>query len=206
MAFKLFGRMGGGAPEAMVVGLGNPGKKYTRTRHNAGFMALEYLAQKQGGSLKRIKFRGLTDTVSIAGVQTLLLMPQTYMNLSGESVGEAARFYRISPERIIVLYDDKDIPLGHLRVRDHGSAGGHNGIKSLISHLGTETFPRIRIGIGSNRQVPSEELIDFVIGEFSKQEQDVLFKTFDAVCDGIALILKDDIRAAQSALNGLDLS
>ncbi|NLT57941.1 MAG: aminoacyl-tRNA hydrolase [Clostridiales bacterium] len=201
--FKFFSRAGG-APTHLVVGLGNPGSRYLHTRHNAGFMAIEYLSQSLRAPVKRVRFQSLTGPADVAGQSVLLMMPQTYMNLSGQAVGEAARFYKIPPERVIILYDDKDIPLGRLRVREKGSSGGHNGIKSIIEHLGTEAFPRIRIGIGSGTPPRGEEMVDYVIGNFSKQEQQVLFSMLGHVASGVELIIGSGIREAQSRLNGLE--
>lgn len=201
MAFSLFSRAQG-APEYLVVGLGNPGRQYERTRHNAGFLAMEYLSQSLNAPIKRLRHHALTGNAVIGGKSVLLLMPQTFMNLSGESVGEAARFYKIPPERIIVIYDDKDIPVGHLRVRGKGSAGGHNGIKSIIAHLGSETFPRIKIGIGQVAH-PDMELADHVLGEFTKEEQQHIFEIFGYVAQGVELIITQGVTQAQSKLNGI---
>ena len=133
----------------LVVFLGNPGPKYDCTRHNAGFMAGDALAKKLGVSINRLRFKALTAACEINGEKVLLMKPQTYMNLSGEAVGEAARFYKIPPEHVLVVSDEISLPLGKLRVRPKGSAGGHNGLKSIISSLGSDAFPRVRIGVGA---------------------------------------------------------
>jgi len=192
----------GGMPQYLIVGLGNPGKQYSHTRHNAGFMALEYLSQKLAAPIKRVRFKGLCGTAQLGGKPVLLLMPQTYMNLSGESVAEAARFYKIPPERVVIVYDDKDLPVGSLRLRAKGSAGGHNGVKSIIAHLGTQEFPRLRIGVGA-APGPGQELVDHVLGEFSKAEQKVIFDRLGLVAEGLELLCGEDIAAAQARLNSV---
>jgi PTH1 family peptidyl-tRNA hydrolase len=136
------------ATEWIVAFLGNPGRRYDGTRHNAGFLAAAVLEEEKGIKIKRIRFRALTASVPLGGTKVLFMMPQTYMNLSGEAVGEAALFYRVPPERIIVVSDEMALPAGKIRVRTGGSAGGHNGLKSIIEHLGSDKFPRIRIGVG----------------------------------------------------------
>ena len=201
MAFSLFS---GGAPEYLVAGLGNPGKQYLHTRHNAGFLAVEYLSQQLHAPVKRIRHHALTGNAVVGGHRVMLLMPQTYMNLSGESVGDAARFYKIPPERIIVIYDDKDIPVGRLRVRGKGSAGGHIGIKSIIAHLGSDEFPRIRIGIG-RAENPETDLAEHVLGEFTKEEQKHIFEILGYVAQGVELIVTQGVQQAQSKLNGICL-
>ena len=136
----------GGPPQWLVVGLGNPGPKYEWTRHNMGFLVIDELAERLGIPVQRLKFKALTNTAVIGGVSVLLMKPTTYMNLSGEAVGEAARFYKIAPDHVLVLSDDVSLPQGKLRVRRSGSAGGHNGLKNIISHLGTDGFPALRSG------------------------------------------------------------
>jgi peptidyl-tRNA hydrolase, PTH1 family len=142
----LFTRPGG--VTWLIVFLGNPGVKYEGTRHNAGFMAGDAMAKRTGTAINKLRFKALTGQCSIAGEKVLLMKPQTFMNLSGEAVGEAARFYKIPPEHIIVVSDEMALPIGKLRIRTKGSAGGHNGLKNIIAHLGTDEFPRIRLGVG----------------------------------------------------------
>jgi len=166
-------------------------------------MAVEYLAERLNTTVRRIRFKGLTGSAHIKGQSVVLLMPQTYMNLSGESVGEAARFYGIPTENIIVLYDDKEIPLGRLRVRSKGSSGGHNGMKSIIEHLGSDSFPRIRIGIGGEA-VSRDALCSFVLGAYTKEEQQVVFSVLGLVAQGVELIIGGDVQEAQSRLNGMN--
>ncbi len=200
MLFSAFRQTG--TPDYLVAGLGNPGKDYTVTRHNAGFLAMEYLSQLLKAPINRLRFHALIGNAVIGGKRVLLMMPQTYMNLSGDAVGEAARFYRIPPERVIVIYDDKDIPVGHLRVRGKGSDGGHNGIKSIISRLGSENFPRIRIGIGK-AAYPDMPLADHVLGRFTEEEQKQIFEMLGYVAQGVELIVTDGVYAAQNKLNGI---
>ncbi len=147
----------------IVVFLGNPGAKYTGTRHNAGFLTADTLAGELGVGIHRLRFRSLTGQCRIGGQTVLLMKPQTYMNLSGEAVGEAARFYKVPPDRILVVSDEIALPPGRIRIRQKGSAGGHNGLKNIISHLGTDQFPRIRIGVGAPPQ-PGPDQIDWVLG------------------------------------------
>ena len=153
----------------LIVFLGNPGMKYEGTRHNAGFMAADALAKRRGIAINRLRFKALTAQCGIAGECVLLMKPQTYMNLSGEAVGEAARFYKIPPEHIIVVSDEMALPVGKLRIRKKGSAGGHNGLKNIIAHLGTEEFPRIRLGVGAPPH-PDYDVKDWVLSSFKNQD------------------------------------
>ena len=137
------------AVDWLVAGLGNPGQKYQNTRHNMGFLTVELLAEQKGVKLNKVKFKSAYNILEFAGCKCLVMKPQTYMNLSGEAVREAAQFYKIPAERVLVIYDDVSLPGGKLRVRPSGSAGGHNGIKNIIAHLGTQDFPRIKIGTGA---------------------------------------------------------
>ncbi len=184
----------------IVVGLGNPGSKYTFTRHNAGFLTLDYISQKLNFKIDRLKFNALTGEATVAGKRVLFLKPQTFMNLSGEAVGAAASFYKIPPENIIVIFDDISLEPGRLRVRREGSAGGHNGIKSIIEHLGTQTFPRIKMGVGAKPN-PDYDLADWVLSTFSKSEQEKLFETFCVAQEGMEKILSGDIDGAMQLCN-----
>lgn len=150
------------AADWIVAFLGNPGRRFDGTRHNVGFMAAAALEEEKGIKVKRIRFHALTASVNFGGEKVLLMMPQTYMNLSGEAVGQAARFYKVPPERIIVVSDEMALPAGKIRVRPSGSSGGHNGLKSIIEHLGTDRFPRIRIGVGEPPH-PDYDARDWVI-------------------------------------------
>lgn len=184
----------------MVVGLGNPGKEYTFTRHNTGFLALDYLSQKLGVTVDRAKFHALTGEGTIGGKRVLLVKPQTFMNLSGEAVREAADFYRIPPENIIVLCDDITQKVGCLRVRRKGSDGGHNGLKNIIYQLNSDNFPRIRIGIGEKPR-PDYDLAAWVLSEFTAKEKEELFALFSDVETGIGKILAGDTDGAMQFCN-----
>ena len=171
----------------LVVGLGNPGEEYLTTRHNAGFCAIDYIAAKLGVKIDRLKFKALTCDVTLGTKRVLLMKPQTYMNLSGEAVAEAANFYKIPPENVIVLCDDTSFEPGIIRIRRKGSHGGHNGLKNIILTLGTDEFPRIKIGVGAK---PSKDydLADWVLGNFSKEAKEKLFETFEGIYDSTILI------------------
>ena len=148
-----------GPVEWLVVGLGNPGPKYEWTRHNMGFLVIDKLAERESIPVQRLKFKALTNTAVIGGRSVLLIKPTTYMNLSGEAVGQAARFYKIPPERVLVISDDVALPQGKLRVRRSGSAGGHNGLKNIIAHLGSDQFPRVKVGVGGKPH-PDSDMAD----------------------------------------------
>ena len=190
-----------GAPEFLVVGLGNPGKEYAATRHNAGFLALDFLAQRLGTSIDRARFRGLVGEGVLDGHRLLLLKPQTFMNLSGESVREAAAFYHIPPERVIVLYDDVNFDVGRIRVRGKGSDGGHNGMKSIIYQLASDNFPRIRIGVGQKPH-PDFDLADWVLSTFSAEQMKTLCASFETVAGGLSHLLAGNLPAAMQLCNG----
>ena len=189
------------APEFLIVGLGNPGAKYAFTRHNAGFLCLELLAERQNAPLKRIKFKGVLGETQLGGRRCLLLKPQTFMNNSGESVREAAAFYKIPPERILVIFDDVSLPCGKLRIRRKGSAGGHNGIKSIICHLGSDAFPRIKLGVGEKPN-PEWDLADWVLSPFRKEELVALREASEKACDAAQKIVCGDIEQAMGLYNG----
>ena len=164
---KLF--QSAGAADWIVVFLGNPGPKFAGTRHNVGFLAADKCEKATGAKIQRARFKALTDTVRVGQAQVLLMKPQTYMNLSGDAVGPAAQFYKLPPERVIVVSDDVSLPLAKLRVRTKGSAGGHNGLKSIIAALGTEAFPRIKVGVGAPPH-PDYDMADWVLGSFKNQD------------------------------------
>ena len=164
---KLFQKSG--AADWIVVFLGNPGPKFTGTRHNVGFMAADKCEKSTGARIQRARFKALTDTIRLGDANVLLMKPQTYMNLSGDAVGEAARFYKIPPERVLVISDDVSLPLAKLRVRTKGSAGGHNGLKSIISALGSEGFPRVKVGVGAPPH-PDYDMADWVLSSFKNQD------------------------------------
>ncbi|MBE6599150.1 MAG: aminoacyl-tRNA hydrolase [Ruminococcaceae bacterium] len=205
--FELFKKIGsqtttsGGTPEYIIAGLGNPGDKYLTTRHNAGFMAMDYLSQKLSAPIRQIKFKSVVGNAVIGGKNVLLMKPQTYMNLSGEAVGEAAKFYKIAPERIIILVDDTALAPGRMRLRKGGSAGGHNGLKSLIEHLGTEEFPRVRLGVGEK---PHKEydMADWVLGKMSDADLKLLFQCLEASLPACELIMDGKMDEAMGKFNG----
>lgn len=158
-----------GGAEWIVAFLGNPGLKYNGTRHNAGFMAADAMEKKLGVSINKMRFKALTQTVDISGKKVLLMKPQTFMNLSGDAIAQAANFYKVPPERVIVVSDETALPIGRLRIRRGGSAGGHNGLKSVIARLGTDQFPRIRLGVG-DKPHPDYDMADWVLSAFKGQD------------------------------------
>lgn len=158
-----------GGAEWIVAFLGNPGLKYNGTRHNAGFMAADAMEKKIGVSINKMRFKALTQTADIGGKKVLLMKPQTYMNLSGDAIVQAANFYKVPPERVIVVSDETALPIGRLRIRRGGSAGGHNGLKSVIARLGTDQFPRIRLGVG-DKPHPDYDMADWVLSAFKGQD------------------------------------
>ena len=185
----------------LIVGLGNPGSKYWNTRHNVGAAALDALASKLGVQVTKVRFQGLTAQASIDGHKVVLLKPTTYMNLSGQSVQAAARFYRISPAHIIVLSDDISLDPGRLRVRKNGSAGGHNGLKSIISSLGSQDFPRIKIGVGAKPH-PDYDLADWVLGTFPPDQRETMEETYVRAAEAVMLLISQGPEAAANRYNG----
>ena len=185
----------------MVVGLGNPGDKYRYTRHNTGFLALSYMAQKLNFDISKARFNALCGEAMLGTHRTLFLLPQTFMNNSGEAVRPAMDFYKIPVERVLVVYDDISLPCGKLRIRPSGSAGGHNGIKSIIEHTGSENFPRIKIGVGEKPH-PEMDLADWVLSGFSQEERAVLFEKFDKAYQAATLIADGKINEAMNRCNG----
>ena len=186
--------------EFLIVGLGNPGSQYERTRHNAGFLAIDRIAQKFSASVDRAKYKALIGEASIGGKRVLLMKPQTFMNLSGEAVGEAARFYKLKSEQVIVLSDDISLDVGRLRVRRKGSDGGHNGLKSIRAHLGDDAYPRIKIGVGQ-KPCAEYDLADWVLSAFSREEMEALQGSFDNLIDGLEKIICGDVDAAMQICN-----
>lgn len=185
----------------LIVGLGNPGAKYDRTRHNAGFRALDRLSKKLSCRVDKGKFQALTGQCSFNGLKLVLLKPQTYMNLSGDAVAQAARFYKLPPERIIVLYDDIALEPGRLRIRADGSAGGHNGMKSIISRLGTQVFPRVKIGVGAKPH-PEYDLADWVLSTFSAQEEKALEPIWEKAAEAALAVATLGTEKAANQFNG----
>ena len=188
------------AVDWLVVGLGNPGQKYANTRHNMGFLTVDLLAEKAGVKLNKVKFKSAYNILPFAGCKCLVMKPQTYMNLSGEAVREAVQFYKIPADHVLVIYDDVSLPVGKLRVRPTGSAGGHNGIKNIIAHLGTQDFPRVKIGTGAPAG-GGADMIDWVIGEPSKAEKKVLLESFEKAVDAAACIIEHGCQKAMNDFN-----
>lgn len=186
-----------GTPEYIIVGLGNPGKQYELTRHNAGFLFLDLLADKNGAKINKIQFKAVTGIITLGNTKCLLMKPQTFMNNSGEAVREAAAFYKIPPERILVVFDDISLPCGKLRIRRKGSDGGHNGIKSIIYHLNSDAFPRIKLGIGEKPH-PDYDLADWVLSTFKKDELALLHDAAENACSAAELIVSGNIEKAMS--------
>lgn len=182
----------------IIVGLGNPGKKYENTRHNMGFLAVDLLAEKYDIKVNKLKFKALVGEGRIAGQRVLLVKPQTYMNLSGESVRMALEYYKEDTQNLIVIYDDIDIPTGTVRIRKKGSAGTHNGMRNILYHIQTEDFPRIRVGIGSGKK---ENLISYVTGGVSKDEKTLLEECLAKAADGAACIVEKGIERAMNEYN-----
>lgn len=195
----LFGKKSS-AYDYIVAGLGNPGAKYEMTRHNAGFLAIDMLAMKQNKEIKRLKFHALTCDAEIEGKKCLLMKPQTFMNNSGEAIGEAAKFYKIPPQNIIVLSDDISLDVGKIRIRRKGSAGGHNGLKSIIAHLGSEDFPRVKIGVGKKPNAYMD-LADWVLGRFPKELEPQLKEALENADGAISLIVQDKFDRAMNLYN-----
>lgn len=195
----LFGKKSG-AYDYIIAGLGNPGAKYEMTRHNAGFLAIDMLAMKQNKEIKRLKFHALTCDAEIEGKKCLLMKPQTFMNNSGEAIGEAAKFYKIPPQNIIVLSDDISLDVGKIRIRRKGSAGGHNGLKSITAHLGSEDFPRVKIGVGKKPNAYMD-LADWVLGRFPKELEPQLKEALENADGAISLIVQDKFDRAMNLYN-----
>ncbi len=185
----------------LIVGLGNPGREYAHTRHNAGFRALDILAEKLGCKVDKMKFQGLYGQANYRGRKLLLLKPQTYMNLSGRSVLQLSAFFRVPPKNIIVLFDDISLDPGRLRVRSDGSAGGHNGIKSIIQELGCQDFPRVKIGVGAKPH-PDFDLADWVLSGFTAQEEKALQPALERAADAALAVMEYGVPEAANRFNG----
>ena len=185
----------------LIVGLGNPGKEYERSRHNCGFRALDILAGKLNAKVDKLKFQGLYTQTAYNGIKLYLLKPQTYMNLSGKSVVQLSAFFKIPPQRIIVLFDDISLAPGRLRVRAEGSAGGHNGIKSIIQELGSQDFPRVKIGVGAKPN-PDYDLADWVLGSFSALDEKAMAVSLENAGQAALAIIDQGVREAANRFNG----
>lgn len=186
----------------LIVGLGNPGSEYNNTRHNIGFHAIEKISERYNIQINREKFKGVYGEGFINNEKVILFMPTTYMNLSGEAIKPLMDFYKLSEEDVLIIYDDISLDVGKLRIREKGSAGGHNGIKSIILHLGTEVFSRIKVGVGQ----PKGDLIKHVLGKFSKEENEILDKVLDTVVLATEAIIKESTKEAMNKYNGVNYS
>ena len=187
--------------EWLLVGLGNPGDKYEGTRHNVGFAAIDQLAEELKVPVQKLKYRALTQTVELGGAKVLLMKPITYMNLSGEAVGEAARFFKIPADHVLVLSDDVSLPVGKLRIRKGGSAGGHNGLKSIIQHLGTDQFPRVKIGVGEKPH-PDYDMADWVLGKFTGEDLKTITQAIQRAGKAAECYIHDGPDKAMNKFNG----
>ena len=190
-----------GSPTHIVVGLGNPGEKYARTRHNAGFLAMDFIAEKYSLGKFRSRFKATVAEGAIDGRRVLFMKPQTYMNNSGEAVREAADFYKIAPERIVVISDDVNLAPGVVRIRESGSDGGQKGLASIIQHMNTDKIPRMRIGVGAKPH-PDYELADWVLGEIPVGDREAMFDAFGRVAEALPLVLDGKFAEAASRYNG----
>lgn len=198
--FNKFKKTDSAVYDYLVVGLGNPGAKYETTRHNIGFLCITKMEEEFGFKAKKLKFHALIGDARVGNHKVLFMKPQTMMNNSGLAVKECADFYKISPEKIIVIFDDISLEPGKLRIRRKGSAGGHNGIKSIIAHLGGDNFPRIKMGVGAKPH-PDYDLADWVLSNFPKKDIPLMRDAIDCACDALPIILNGDIDAAMSKYN-----
>ena len=190
-----------GGASWLLVCLGNPGDKYENTRHNVGFMVADELAERQRAPIQKLKFKALTNLFTISGEKVLVMKPVTYMNLSGEAVRPAADFYKIPPDHVLVVSDDTALPVGRLRIRRGGSAGGHNGLKSVIQHLGTDQFPRIRVGVGEKPH-PDYDMADWVLGHFQGEDKKAMDAAVKRAADAVECLIGEGIDRAMSRFNG----
>ena len=196
----LFGKKTGGV-DWLVVGLGNPGSQYEQTRHNVGFQVVDELAERCQVPIQRLKFRALTNLAALGGERALLMKPVTYMNLSGEAVQEAAAFYKVPPERILVISDEVALPPGRIRVRRGGSAGGHNGLKNILAHLGSDQFPRVRLGVGQKPH-PDYDMADWVLGKPQGEERTAVEAAVVRAADAVECLLAKGLEEAMNRFNG----
>ena len=185
----------------LLVCLGNPGDKYENTRHNVGFMVADEIGERQRAPIQKLKFKALTNQFTISGEKVLVMKPVTYMNLSGEAVRPAADFYKLPPERILVISDDVALAAGRLRIRAKGSAGGHNGLKSIIQHLGTDQFPRIRVGVGEKPH-PDYDLADWVLGRPQGEDKKAIDEAVKRAADAVECILTQGLERGMGKFNG----
>ena len=191
---------GNNSIEYIIVGLGNPGKQYEGTRHNAGFLSLNYIAEEAGAKVNRIRFKSTVGEARIAGRRCLLMKPSTFMNLSGQAVTEAMRFYKLPPQRVVILCDDINLDVGCIRIRRKGSDGGQNGVKNIIYLSGSDEFPRVKVGIGKKPH-PDYDLKDWVLSRFTEKDRAVLKETLPKIADAVGLIVNEDIEQAMNRYN-----
>lgn len=184
----------------LVVGLGNVGDRYEGTRHNVGFEVADELGERGSFPIQRLRHKALTQSAEIGGTRALVMKPVTYMNLSGEAVGDAARFYKIPADHVLVICDDISLPVGKLRIRKGGSAGGHNGLKSIIAHLGTDQFPRVKVGVGGKPD-PDYDLADWVLGKFQGEDRKTMDEAVKRAADAVECILRDGCEKAMNRFN-----
>ena len=197
----MFFKKDAGGVSWLLVCLGNPGDKYENTRHNVGFMVADEVAERQNKPIQRLKFKALTNILTLSGERALVMKPITYMNLSGEAVRPAADFYKVPPDHVLVVSDDTALPLGRLRIRMKGSAGGHNGLKSMIQHLGTDQFPRMRVGVGEKPH-PDYDMADWVLSRFAGEDKKTIDAAVTRAADAIECVLAEGIDRGMGKFNG----